>query len=354
MSNYYITTPIYYCNSSPHLGHAYTNIACDILARYHRLKNENVYFLTGTDEHGQKVEQAAKQKKISPKKLTDRLSESFKELAKFLNCTNNDFIRTTEQRHKTSVHNLWNILLKNDEIYLGKYKGWYSISDEAFFDEKELKKVNLEYFAPTGSKVEWIEEESYFFKLSNWKDKLLEFYSKNPGFVAPQTRFNEVISFVKGGLNDLSISRTTFKWGINVPNNNKHVIYVWLDALQNYLSALNFPNRDSNLYKNFWPGIHVVGKDILRFHSVYWPAFLMAANLPPPKRIYSHGWWTNEGNKISKSLGNTIDPFKIVNDFGLDEVRYFLFSQVPFGDDGDFSINALINFSDLLSSYFSL
>ncbi len=356
MKNYYITTPIYYCNDLPHLGHAYTNIACDILARYHRLDNKNVYFLTGTDEHGQKVEQSAKSKNTSTKELTDRMSKNFLDLTKILNCTNNDFIRTTEERHKISVHKLWNILLKNDQIYLDKYKGWYSIRDEAFFDEKELKKINSEYYAPTGAKVEWIEEESYFFRLSNWTDKLLEFYDKNPDFVAPDTRFNEVKSFVKSGLKDLSISRTTFNWGIPVPNNNNHVIYVWLDALQNYLSALEFPDTDSKLYKDFWPGTHIVGKDILRFHSIYWPAFLMAANLPPPLRIYAHGWFTNEGNKISKSLGNVIDPFQIINEFGLDEFRYFLFSQVPFGDDGDFSIKALVNRinNDLSNDYGNL
>ena len=356
MKNYYITTPIYYCNDSPHLGHAYTNIACDILARYHRLSNKNVYFLTGTDEHGQKVEQSAKLKNITPQKLTDEMSKNFLELTKLLNCTNNDFIRTTEKRHKFSVNKLWNILFQNDQIYLDKYKGWYSIRDEAFFDESELIKKKSDYFAPSGAKVEWIEEESYFFKLSNWSEKLLEFYSKNPNFVAPNSRFNEVKSFVKGGLKDLSISRTTFNWGIPVPNNDKHVIYVWLDALQNYLSALDFPDTNSKLYKNFWPGIHIVGKDILRFHSVYWPAFLMAANLPPPLRIYAHGWFTNEGNKISKSVGNVIDPSKIINEFGLDQFRYFLFSQVPFGEDGDFSTKALISRinNDLSNDYGNL
>ncbi|MBI28835.1 MAG: methionine--tRNA ligase [Pelagibacteraceae bacterium] len=356
MKSYYITTPIYYCNDKPHLGHAYTNVACDIIARYHKLKNEDVYFLTGTDEHGQKVEQAAKLRKISPKKLTDELSKNFLELTKFLNCSNDDFIRTTEIRHKESVHILWNKLIENDEIYLDKYKGWYSIRDEAFFDEKELIKKDSVFYAPSGAKVEWIEEESYFFKLSKWKDKLLEFYSNNPDFVAPITRFNEVKSFVKGGLNDLSVSRTTFKWGIGVPNNDNHIIYVWLDALQNYLSALKFPDTNSLLYKKYWPGVHIVGKDILRFHSVYWPAFLMAANLPPPKRVFAHGWFTNEGNKISKSLGNIIDPIKIINEYGLDEFRYFLFSQVPFGDDGDFSLKALKNRinNDLSNDYGNL
>jgi len=356
MLNYYITTPIYYCNDYPHIGHAYTTIACDILARYHRLKNENVYFLTGTDEHGQKVEQAAIKKNISPKLLTDEMSKNFKKLVKFLNCTNNDFIRTSEERHKKSVQALWKILFENNQIYKGKYKGWYSIRDEAFYDEKELIKKNDSLYAPSGAKVEWLEEDSYFFKLSEWSDKLLDFYSKNPNFISPKTRYNEVISFVKSGLKDLSISRTTFNWGIPVPNDDKHIIYVWLDALQNYLSALGFPDTDSTLYKTFWPAVHIVGKDILRFHSVYWPAFLMAANFPVPKKIYSHGWWTNEGNKISKSLGNVIDPFELVDQFGLDEVRYFLFSQVPFGEDGDFSKKSIIDRinSDLANDYGNL
>ena len=356
MNNYYITTPIYYVNDIPHIGHAYTTLACDIIARYHKLKNENVYFLTGTDEHGQKVERAAKNNNISPQLFTDKMSQNFRDLTSFLNCSNNDFIRTTEGRHKKSVKYLWNLLLKNNQIYLDKYKGWYSVRDEAYYDEKELIKKDNKYFAPSGAEVDWIEEESYFFRLSKWQDKLLKFYEDNPNFVGPETRFNEVKNFVKNGLNDLSISRTTFEWGIKVPDNDKHVIYVWLDALQNYLSALEFPNTDSKLYKNFWPGIHIVGKDILRFHSIYWPAFLMAAKLPPPKRVFSHGWWTNEGQKISKSLGNVIDPFKIIDEFGLDEIRYFLFSQVPFGEDGDFSNKAIITRinSDLANDYGNL
>ena len=289
MSNYYVTTPIYYVNDIPHIGHAYTTIACDILARYHKLKNEKVYFLTGTDEHGQKVQNAAKVKNKTPQEFTDNMSKNFKELVKYLNCINNDFIRTTETRHQESAKALWKLLEKNNQIYLDKYKGWYSVRDEAYYDEKEIIEKDNIFYAPTGSKLEWVEEESYFFKLSNWQDKLLKFYSDNPNFISPESRFNEVKRFVERGLNDLSISRTTFNWGIGVPNNDKHVMYVWLDALQNYLSALEFPNTNSKLYKDFWPGVHIVGKDIIRFHSIYWPAFLMAADLPVPKRIFSHG-----------------------------------------------------------------
>ena len=356
MKKFYITTPIYYINAEPHIGHCYTTISCDILARYHKLKNEEVYFLTGTDEHGQKVEKAANLKKIDPKDFADNISESFIKLVKFLNCDTNDFIRTTENRHIKSAQSLWKILEENNQIYKGNYEGWYSVIDEAFYDEKELIKKENNYFAPSGSKVEWVEEESYFFKLSNWSEKLLEHYNNNSNFIQPKTRYNEVYNFVKSGLRDLSISRSTFKWGIPIPNDKNHVMYVWLDALQNYLSALEFPNINSDLYKKFWPGIHIVGKDILRFHAVYWPAFLMAANLEPPKEIFAHGWWTNNDQKISKSTGNIIDPYKLINKFGLDEVRYFLFREVPFGEDGDFSEKAIINRinNDLANDYGNL
>ena len=356
MKKFYITTPIYYINAAPHIGHCYTTISCDILSRYHKLKNEEVYFLTGTDEHGQKVEKAAKLKNLDPKNFADKISKNFNDLVKFLNCNVNDFIRTTEDRHIKSAQYLWEILEKNNQIYKGKYEGWYSVRDEAFYDEKELIKKEDKYFAKSGALVEWVEEESYFFKLSNWTNKLLDHYNNNTNFIQPKSRYNEVYNFVKGGLKDLSISRSTFKWGIPVPKDNKHVMYVWLDALQNYLSALEFPNIDSELYKKFWPGIHVVGKDILRFHAVYWPAFLMAANIKPPKEIFAHGWWTNNDQKISKSIGNVIDPYKLINKFGLDEIRYFLFREVPFGEDGDFSEKAIINRinNDLANDYGNL
>ena len=341
--NYYITTPIYYVNDVPHIVHAYTTLACYVIARFKRLDGFDVFFLTGTDEHGQKVEKAAQDKNIDPKKFTDQVSENFRALSDVLNLDNDDFIRTTEERHKTSVQNLWQRLIDNDEMYLSKYAGWYSVRDEAFVAENEITEVNGIKFNSFGSELSWVEEESYFFRLSKWQNRLLELYDEVPDFVHPKSRLNEVKSFVSGGLRDLSVSRTTFNWGIDVPNDDKHIMYVWLDALTNYISALGFPDQNNDKYKSFWPGIHVVGKDILRFHAVYWPAFLMAADLLPPKQIVAHGWWTNEGEKISKSLGNAIDPIELINLYGLDQLRYFLMREVPFGNDGDFSKDAMIN-----------
>ena len=308
MNNFYITTPIYYVNDRPHIGHAYTSIACDILARYYKLKNFNVYFLSGTDEHGQKVEKASTESKMDTQDFVDKMSVSFRELIPFLGCEINDFIRTTENRHKKAAQALWNKLKENNQIYLSNYEGWYSIRDEAFYLESELIKKGDSFFTQSGDPVEWIKEESYFFKLSSWENKLLEYYKNNPNSIAPKSRYNEVISFIKGGLKDLSISRTTFKWGVKVPNNENHVMYVWIDALCNYLTSIGYPDLNSKTFKDFWPGFHMVGKDILRFHAVYWPAFLMAAEIEPPKRIFAHGWWTNEGKKISKSVGNVINP----------------------------------------------
>jgi methionyl-tRNA synthetase len=330
---YYITTPIYYVNDAPHIGHAYTSVACDVMARFMRISGYEVFFLTGTDEHGQKVEKSATLKNIDPQAFTDQVSMSFRNLSSLLNLSNNDFIRTTEERHKKAAIALWNKLLENGYIYLSKYAGWYAIRDEAFYAESEL----VDGKAPTGAPVEWVEEPSYFFALSKLQDRLLQFYQDNPNFIEPESRRNEVISFVKGGLLDLSVSRTGFKWGIKVPQNQNHVMYVWLDALVNYISALGYPD-ETELYRNFWPAdLHVVGKDILRFHAVYWPAFLMAADIPLPKKIIAHGWWTNEGEKISKSLGNTIDPISLVEEYGLDQTRYFLMREVAFGQDGNFS-----------------
>ena len=340
-NSFFITTPIYYVNDAPHIGHAYTSIACDVLARFNRLNNRNTMFLTGTDEHGLKVEQAAKKKNMETKKFVDEMSMSFKKLTKKLNLSNDFFIRTTDIYHKKASQHIWNILKKNNQIYLDKYKGWYSVSDEAYFNDDEITihEKTKKKIAPTGNEVQWVEEESYFFKLSKWQDKLLEYYKKNPDFIGPESRKNEVISFVKNGLNDLSISRTTFSWGIEVPHDKKHVMYVWLDALINYLSAIGFPDKK---YKKFWPAnLHIIGKDIIRFHAVYWPAFLLAAKIEPPKRIFAHGWWTNEGKKISKSLGNVIDPNAIIKEYGLDTLRFFLLREVPFGNDGDFSKKAL-------------
>ena len=345
--NYFITTPIYYVNDSPHIGHAYTTLACDVLARFQRLDGLNVKFLTGTDEHGQKVEKAANNEGITPKKFVDKMSKNFSELTKSLNTSNDIFIRTTDKMHIKSVQSLWERLESNKQIYLDKYAGWYSVTDEAYYSQDEVTKINNENIAPTGAKVEWVEEPSYFFKLSEWQDPLLEFYQKNSDFIAPESRKNEVISFVKEGLRDLSISRTSFKWGVPVPKNSDHVVYVWLDALANYISALGFPNTKDQNFADFWPAdLHMVGKDILRFHAVYWPAFLMAANLPIPKRIFAHGWWTNEGKKISKSLNNIIDPLELLQSYGLDRIRYFLLREVPFGSDGNFSREAIFRRSN--------
>lgn len=338
--HFYITTPIYYVNDRPHIGHAYTTIACDVLARFMRLDGYHVKFLTGTDEHGQKVEKSAKEKGIGPKAFVDAVSEHFRDLTKLLNISNDDFIRTTEPRHITSAQGVWKKLEESGDIYLGSYSGWYSVRDEAYYAESEL----VDGKAPTGAPVEWVEEPSYFFKLSKWQEPLLAFYKENPDFIAPESRRNEVIRFVEGGLNDLSISRTTFKWGIPVPGDDKHIMYVWLDALVNYLTAVGYPDGDNAEYKAFWPNVmHMVGKDILRFHAVYWPAFLLSAGIQPPQRIFAHGWWTIEGEKMSKSLGNVVAPLDLVSEYGLDQTRYFLLREVPFGNDGNFSREAMVN-----------
>lgn len=343
--SFYITTPIYYVNDIPHIGHAYTTLACDYLARFKRLDGFDVMFLTGTDEHGQKIVKSAAAAGKTPIELCNQVSQRFRDLVSSMNFSNDDFIRTTEERHKVACQALWVKLEENGHIYLDKYAGWYSVRDEAFYGEAELiEGEGDEKLAPTGAPVEWVEEESYFFRLSAFEDKLLEFYENLPETVLPKSRKNEVKSFVEGGLRDLSISRTSFKWGVPVPGNDKHIMYVWIDALTNYMTAAGYPDQDSEKFKKFWPAdIHMVGKDILRFHALYWPAFLMGAGLEPAKRVFAHGWWTNEGKKISKSLGNVIDPFEIVEEFGLDQVRYFLMREVPFGNDGDFSRQSMIN-----------
>ena len=339
--SFFVTTPIYYVNDVPHIGHAYTTIACDIFNRFHKLQGEESFFLTGTDEHGQKVEKASLSQNKDTQKFVDEMSKNFRDLIPFLGCEIDDFIRTTEDRHKKAAQFLWNKLKENNQIYLSNYEGWYSIRDEAFYLENELTKTKNGFVAPTGAPVEWVKEESYFFKLSSWQNKLLEYYEINKNSILPKSRYNEVLSFIKGGLRDLSISRTTFKWGIKVPEEDNHVMYVWIDALCNYLTALNYPNIQSDIFKKFWPGVHIVGKDILRFHAVYWPAFLMAVDIEPPIKIFAHGWWTNEGQKISKSIGNVINPYEIINQYGLDQIRFFLFREVPFGNDGDFSKDAI-------------
>ena len=356
--NFYITTPIYYPSAKPHMGHAYSSITADFFARFKRIDGFKVHFLTGTDEHGLKIQRAAESKNIDPQIFCDEISQTFRNLSNTLNLSNTDFIRTTEDRHKKTVQYLWAQLEKNDDIYLSKYSGWYSVSDEAFYTEEEIsKKEDIKIATTSGSPVEWIEEESYFFRLSKWQDSLLEYYENNPDFISPKSRKNEVISFVKSGLKDLSISRKAFSWGIKVPNNPEHVIYVWLDALTNYISALNYPNTDDDLFKNFWPAsVHLIGKDILRFHAVYWPAFLMAAKITLPNKVYGHGWILSGDEKMSKSKGNILDPLDIIETYGLDPLRYYLIKEVSFGNDGNISQDRLedcIN-SDLANNYGNL
>ena len=356
--NFYITTPIYYPSGRPHMGHAYSSIIADFFARFKLIDDYNVHFLTGTDEHGLKIQRSAEKAGKKPKEFCDQISQTFKDLSKTLNLSNTDFIRTTEDRHKKTVQHLWSLLEKNDDIYLSNYSGWYSVSDEAFYNEDEIEEIDGKKIAKSSkSTVEWIEEESYFFRLSKWQKPLLEFYENNPDFILPESRKNEVISFVKSGLKDLSVSRKTFTWGIPVPSNDKHIIYVWLDALTNYLSALNYPDTNNELFKKFWPAsIHLIGKDILRFHAVYWPAFLLAAKIELPKKVYGHGWILSGEEKMSKSKGNILDPLKIIEEYGLDPLRYYLVKEVSFGNDGNISQERLedcIN-SDLANNYGNL
>ena len=356
--NFYITTPIYYPSAKPHMGHAYSSIIADFFARFKRMDGFNVHFLTGTDEHGLKIQRAAEKKGVKTLEFCDELSKTFKDLSKTLNLTNNDFIRTTEDRHKKSVQFLWNELKKNGDIYLSKYSGWYSVSDEAFYNDDEIEDLdNKKVAISSKSLVEWVDEESYFFKLSKWEKPLLKFYKDNPDFISPKSRKNEVISFVKSGLKDLSVSRKSFSWGIKVPHDDKHVIYVWLDALTNYMSALNYPQVDDELFKKFWPAsIHLIGKDILRFHAIYWPAFLLAAKITPPKKVFGHGWILSNEEKMSKSKGNILDPIEIIDQYGLDPLRYYLIKEVSFGNDGNISQDKLedcIN-SDLANNFGNL
>lgn len=342
--HYYVTSPIYYTNDNPHIGHFYTNLACDVLTRFKKLDNYDVIFSTGTDEHGQKIEQRAKALNKSPKELVDGLSQNFKNIFDDMQFNYTHFIRTTEDNHKKTVQFIWQELEKKGFIYKGSYAGYYSTSDEAFYTQSEIDENEAgELIArESGSKVEIIDEESYFFKLSHFQNKLLDYYANNNDFIAPKSRLNEVVSFVKSGLKDLSISRVNVKWGIPVPTNPKHVMYVWLDALTNYLTVLGFPGGSD--FSKFWPAdLHVIGKDILRFHAVYWPAFLMALDIPLPKKIFAHGWWTNKGEKISKSKGNAIDIISTVDTYGLDEVRFFLLKEIKFGSDGDFNEQNLID-----------
>jgi methionyl-tRNA synthetase len=349
--SFYVTTPIYYVNDAPHLGHAYTTVACDALARFMRLDGRRVHFLTGTDEHGQKVEKSAQAAGVDPQTFCDRVSQNFRDMTELMNISNDDFIRTTEPRHVRSCQALWRAVAARkspkgrDNIYLGKYAGWYAVRDEAFYGEDELTAgPDGKKRAPSGAEVEWVEEPSYFFRLSDWGDWLLEHYERHPEALAPVARRNEVLSFVKGGLLDLSISRTSFTWGVPVPEDPKHIMYVWFDALTNYITGLGYPDSECPAFRTFWPAdLHMVGKDIIRFHCVYWPAFLEAGGVAPPQRVFGHGWWTVEGQKMSKSLGNFIPPKALVDKYGLDPVRYFMLRELPFGSDGDFSHRAVVN-----------
>jgi methionyl-tRNA synthetase len=344
---FYVTTAIAYPNGEPHIGHAYEMIATDAIARWARLEGKEVFFLTGTDEHGLKMVQTANAAGIPVRDLAERNSGRFKDLAKALNISNDDFIRTTEKRHHESSQEIWRRMAasSNGDIFVSTYKGWYSVRDEAYFDEDELTDgPDGKKLAPSGAPVEWVEEPSYFFRLSAYQDRLLKLYEERPDFIAPKERRNEVISFVKGGLQDLSISRTTFDWGIPVPGAPGHVMYVWIDALTNYITGLGFPDDKSEQFRKFWPAdLHVIGKDIIRFHTVYWPAFLMSAGLAVPHRVFAHGFLTVEGRKMSKSLGNVIDPFVIAEEFGVDPLRYYCLREVSFGQDGDYGREKFIN-----------
>jgi methionyl-tRNA synthetase len=340
---FYITTAISYPNGVPHIGHAYEVIATDAIARFKRIDGYDVFFLTGTDEHGLKVQQTATREGMSPKAFVDMMATKFREMGERLNCSFDRFIRTTDADHLASTQELWRRMQANGDIYLSKYSGWYSVRDEAYYDESELTKgADGSWRAPTGTPVEWIEEESYFFRLSAYQDRLFAHYEANPDFVGPETRRNEIVSFMKGGLQDLSVSRTTFNWGVPVPGDPKHVMYVWVDALNNYVTGCGFPDETNPRWR-YWPAdVHIIGKDIVRFHAVYWPAFLMSAGIPVPKRVFGHGFLFNRGEKMSKSVGNVIDPFSLADAYGVDQLRYFFLREVPFGQDGNYSHEAIV------------
>ncbi|TNE44046.1 MAG: methionine--tRNA ligase [Deltaproteobacteria bacterium] len=330
---FYVSTPIYYVNGAPHIGHAYTTMVADAMARYYRQAGHDVFFQTGTDEHGLKVQREAEKQGITPQQLADNNSSLFAKLFEELEITHDRFIRTTEEAHHKVVTEVVNRMKANDDIYLDRYAGWYASSDEAFYGEDEIEDGKA---IATGANVEWVEEESYFFRLSKYQEPLLKYYKENPSALLPDVRRNEVIAFLEGGLRDLSISRTTFDWGIRFPGDEKHVLYVWVDALTNYITGVD-AFQDNGRYDKFWPcDCHLIGKDILRFHAVYWPAFLLSAGLEPPKQIFAHGWWLNEGEKMSKSKGNFLDAFALAKDYPLDVLRYYLMREVPFGNDGNF------------------
>ncbi len=341
---YYITTAIPYANGAPHIGHAYERIATDAIARFKRLDGYDVLFVTGMDEHGQKMQQTAAREGITPQQLADRTAAQFEAMGEELNVRADDILRTTETRHKNSVQEIWRRMAANGDIYLSKYSGWYSVRDEAYYAEDEIEERDGRRFSlKTGTPVEWVEEESYFFKLSAYAGKLLELYEKRPDFIVPEHYRNEIVAFVKRGLNDLSISRTTFDWGVQVPDDPKHVMYVWVDALTNYLSATGFPDTHAPR-AHFWPAsAHVIGKDITRFHAIYWPAFLLSAGLPVPDQVVVHGFLFSRGEKMSKSVGNVVSPSDLVKAYGVDQTRYFFLREVPFGQDGNYSHEAIVN-----------
>jgi len=342
---FYLTTAISYVNGAPHLGHAYEAIASDALARFKRLDGFDVMFLTGTDEYGEKNARTAAKAGIEPQAFVDGNTAKFKDMAGYLNISNDDFVRTSEPRHHRASQAIWQKLVDAGEIYRGNYSGWYSVRDEAYFTEDELtKSEGGAFFAPSGAEVEWVEEDSYFFRLSNWGDRLLQHFDDHPDFIQPQSRRNEVTSFVKSGLRDLSVSRRRLTWGIRVPGDDEHVMYVWLDALTNYLTGVGYPDEESDTFRRFWPAdYHIIGKDIVRFHTVYWPAFLLAAGLALPKHVFCHGFLNIEGQKMSKSLGNVLAPGDMIGRYGLDPIRYFLLREVPFGQDGSFSHESIVN-----------
>ena len=342
---FYVTTAIAYPNGEPHVGHAYEMIATDAIARWARLMGKDTFFLTGTDEHGIKMVQTAAAQGIPVRELADRNSARFRDLAARLNLSNDDFIRTTEPRHYASVQEVWRRMVKAGDIYEGAYEGWYSVRDEAYFDEAELSEgEGGKKFAPSGAEVNWVREPSYFFRLSAYADRLLKLYEEHPEFIAPEERRNEIISFVKSGLRDLSVSRTTFDWGIPVPDAPGHVMYVWVDALTNYITGVGFPDETGEQFRKYWPAsLHVIGKDIIRFHTVYWPAFLISAGLAVQHRVFAHGFITADGKKMSKSLGNVVDPYALLEEFGTDPVRYFFLREVSFGQDGDYSHEKFVN-----------
>nr|WP_249136675.1 methionine--tRNA ligase [Bradyrhizobium tropiciagri] len=340
---YYITTAIAYPNGQPHIGHAYEAIATDALARFQRLDGKDVFFLTGTDEHGQKMIQTAQGEGMTPHDLATRNAARFKEMDERLNVSFDRFIRTSEPAHHKSVQEIWRRMQDNGDIYIDAYAGWYSVRDEAYYaeDETTVGEDNVRR-GPQGTPVEWVEEKSYFFKLSAYQDRLLQLYESQPDFIGPDSRRNEVMSFVRGGLKDLSISRTTFDWGVKVPNDPEHVMYVWVDALTNYITGVGYPD-ESDKHWRYWPAdVHIIGKDIIRFHAVYWPAFLMSAGIPLQRRVYAHGFLFNRGEKMSKSVGNVVDPFNLANQYGVDQVRYFFLREVPFGQDGNYNHEAIV------------